>query len=231
MRKVYSIYLILLMILSLASCGDDDDGYFEGKMSFGLFLMLFERTNYVLSDNEDGTLTLTVKDGYGNLKRSYIVKKCLQGQVYRSVENDCQGAGSSVDGWGALKLQYCNAKDNTCNPDGQYDPDTNAYVHGVNSEIWVSCDSDATAGLSWYPLTTMHTEKPSIDYIGLMEKYDALNQSLPEDFLATGVWSSETSVVDIVIAKIFRNLGDGWTFTYVEKILQKYTLCGTYVPN
>lgn len=92
-----------------------------------------------LTDNMDGTVTLT--NNYTNrISKNYIINKCLQGQVYRSVENDCRGAGSSSDNYGVQAYQFCSQNDGSCvNSDGD--------LAGTGiSEAYNTCDQITPSG-------------------------------------------------------------------------------------
>lgn len=63
---------------------------------------------YVVEDNKDGTLeTIQYKEttwllgtiSKERLPTGYIIKKCIQGQVYRAEQNDCKGKGTAADWW------------------------------------------------------------------------------------------------------------------------------------
>ena len=73
------------------------------------------------------------------------MKKCLQGQIYRSTENDCQGTGTSDDNFGALTLQYCASDDDSCKDTSG----TNGIASTELSPASASCASDTTDGKSW----------------------------------------------------------------------------------
>ncbi|MCP5498245.1 MAG: hypothetical protein H7A23_27125 [Leptospiraceae bacterium] len=69
-----------------------------------------------LTDNKDGTITLIAAHSFdGTRNAKYILKKCLQGQVYQSFTNDCYGTGNSDNQFGAIAYQYCNTNDISCN--------------------------------------------------------------------------------------------------------------------
>ena len=77
----------------------------------------FER--YVSKDNMDGTVTIRIEkvSGCGLVNSTSlwtVMKKCLQGQVYRSAQNDCKGSGSSADYYGAQRFQWCPTNDEGC---------------------------------------------------------------------------------------------------------------------
>ncbi|MEQ8352228.1 MAG: hypothetical protein RH862_12135 [Leptospiraceae bacterium] len=78
---------------------------------------------------------------YSNAYPVIYIKKCLYGQVYRPVENDCQGTGNSGNFYGALKVQFCATDDTTC--EGSKGYATSA------SPAYQVCDADTTAGRDW----------------------------------------------------------------------------------
>ena len=83
---------------------------------------------------------------YSNI---YYIKKCLQGQVYRPAQNDCQGTGTAPD-WGAVKYQFCPTNDRACEMIVQDEFGANYYVADPTiSPAAKACDLDATAGRKW----------------------------------------------------------------------------------
>lgn len=81
---------------------------------------------------------------------TFYIKKCLQGQVYRSAENDCRGTGSSPE-WGAVKYQFCPTNDRSCDMTAKDDNGRDIYVADpTKSPAAKACADDTTAGKSWY---------------------------------------------------------------------------------
>ena len=67
----------------------------------------------------NGTITVRIEkvSGCGMVSLvsdGMLLKKCLQGQVYRSAQNDCKGTGSAADYYGAQKFQWCPTNDGAC---------------------------------------------------------------------------------------------------------------------
>ncbi|HNN06248.1 MAG TPA: hypothetical protein PKN56_22020 [Leptospiraceae bacterium] len=73
------------------------------------------------------------KDSY-----SFFLKKCFQGQIYRSSFNDCKGTGDASNNYGAQLLQFCNKNDNSCIREVPY-YDLSGFG---NSEAYASCNSE-----------------------------------------------------------------------------------------
>ena len=100
-------------------------------------------------DNRDGTLTYTYKliqtnPYFGNktlAEKTILIRRCLIGQVYRSVQNDCQGTGTKETYWGTSELQWCPTNDRSCEKDGKADP--------VISPAAKACADDMFAVKKW----------------------------------------------------------------------------------
>jgi hypothetical protein len=107
-----SYIVFLLFILSYCSYFDDG-GYQESldnQSRLGLLQILLGSskrclpTGYEISDLQDGRLRLSI---LGECAAIYYYKKCLQGQVFRKIENDCKGVGDISNLYGALQLRMC----------------------------------------------------------------------------------------------------------------------------
>ncbi len=98
------------------------------------------RTESRVIDNRDGTISLAdvriagtdicIIPGIGKRETftiKYYIKKCIQGQVYRSAQNDCKGTGTATNYYGAQKYQVC-AVDGGCNE--------------TTSPAYLACSSD-----------------------------------------------------------------------------------------
>ena len=116
-------------------------------------------------DVQDGTIkrTLTRVERIDCLSTqtftsSYLIKKCVQGQVYRPLPvNDCRGAvgGTADNNWGAEKFQWCTADTFLCNRTGSYSDQADP----TKSPAAISCAADNFNGISWkmefpYPVDT-----------------------------------------------------------------------------
>jgi len=106
-----------------------------------------------VTDNKDGTVRILVEGvnpcGGRKFITDKLLKKCIQGQLYRSAQNDCKGTGTAADYYGAQKFQWCPTDDESCDSSG--DADVNKSPAGN------SCDKDMTANRKWqifdtYPL-------------------------------------------------------------------------------
>lgn len=108
-----------------------------------------------LEDQKNGTYLVKRNSGYTysapgctglssvTTENLYYIKKCLQGQVYRTAENDCKGTGNVTNSWGAQKFQWCSAIDDSClnsSKDG-YDK--------IKSPAGASCTNDSLLNKSW----------------------------------------------------------------------------------
>ena len=152
-------FISMLMLLSLFSCkGFEDDSW---KMMIMPVLLTVcngpDVFSTVFTDLQDGTIKREERyDFYGGCNnetheiRSVVyIKKCLQGQVYRSAQNDCQGTGTSPD-WGAVKYQFCPTNDRACDMIVQDEDGYDIYVADpTKSPAAMSCAGDTTARKSW----------------------------------------------------------------------------------
>lgn len=144
----------VLILITLVGC-HNDGGYqqsLDNEAKGAIILTLgdiLRKANeitytYDVTDQMDGSVMLQETSSKGDVK-TYYYKKCLQGQVYRQTENDCMGTGNETDLYGAVKLQYCDKADNSCNG-GE---DKGILDGNGKSEAYKSCDSDTTLGRKW----------------------------------------------------------------------------------
>ncbi len=179
----------------------------------------------VVEDNKDGTLeTVEYRESTWLLGRvsisrnptGYIIKKCIQGQVYRAEQNDCKGKGTQADWWGAEKFQWCPTNDRACeirNSDGSYD--------FTKSPAYATCNNDTTTGKKWQLI--------SLDYYSQLAYYTYI-QKMQLDEIPTGngyfYWWWSTNETDALVF----SLNESWTssnyiYTYVKKNTFHYALC------
>lgn len=70
---------------------------------------------------------------------SFFLKKCFQGQIYRSSFNDCKGTGDASNNYGAQLLQFCDKNDNSCVREAPYYD----LIGGAGkSEGYLSCSQE-----------------------------------------------------------------------------------------
>ena len=112
------------------------------------FLPNIETVNTrVLTDKNDGTIELAVTTGQrSNIPYCFfhnrtttirtLFKKCLQGQVYRQPQNDCQGTGTASNNFGAQTFQWCPTNDNSCD------------VRGLNNQFFIANENISPAAIS-----------------------------------------------------------------------------------
>jgi len=121
-----------------------------------------------LEDLLDGTIKETVTSTTTNpcsgpvtTQTFYYIKKCVQGQIFRSAQNDCRGAGTLGSNWNAVTLQYCPTNDFACETDFPFGAGSLAYWRAnANSPAQASCYSDTTAGRSWRLLPPLYPQYP-----------------------------------------------------------------------
>ena len=105
-------------------------------------------------DKMDGTIEIQQNTfrscGFGGktLESSKVgyLKKCIQGQVYRSAQNDCKGTGSAADYYGAQKFQWCPTSDGACDYKGLGDFYT---IDSSLSPAGNSCLNDGLKNIRW----------------------------------------------------------------------------------
>ncbi|HBS04311.1 MAG TPA: hypothetical protein DEA96_05045 [Leptospiraceae bacterium] len=152
-----------VIALSMASCRDD--GLSNGEL---MTIWTIAYNDYRTdgpgewTDQGDGTLRYDqprlLCDGpfCEQIPQAPVyLKKCLQGQVYRSAENDCRGTGSYADQWGATKFQFCNTDDTSCQ-DGD-------GVANSSSPAEQSCRGETLAGRSWHLVVTLRYNYVNVD--------------------------------------------------------------------
>jgi hypothetical protein len=142
------------------------------------------------------------------------IKKCLQGQIYRSTQNDCQdpsGGRNAGNNWGALTFQFCTTNDGSCETNWKADPIK-------NSPAAVSCANDTLANRKWHLYYNQYDT-----FIG------NFNQYFPDIPIgATNlIWSSYSDGVDPTLAEAyyFDVPYNKITFTNKAKINTYYVLC------
>ncbi|MEM7184186.1 MAG: DUF1566 domain-containing protein [Spirochaetota bacterium] len=123
------------------------------------------------TDMCDGTVKLeVVANTWGLVSYSATTlyyMRCTHGQTYRSVENDCQGAGSGGDNWNAnnAKVKYCSVADNSCN--GGAHP--GSLDGNGTSEAYTTCNNLNSSPLGGFAGHT-NWRVPTIDELRLLVK-------------------------------------------------------------
>ena len=177
-RKSIAIFAILTLTLFLLHCPPKDDGTLEG-LSRSILVLIYASPgsytyNLLFDDMNDGTIRRIYRTtivhpvrGTSVIDKTNYIKKCLQGQVYRSASNDCRGTGASPD-WGASKLQFCSTNDRACDMIVQNDSGSNIYVADpTKSPTAISCASDTTSGKRWKLVRELGIPQTSNPYMTL----------------------------------------------------------------
>jgi len=148
--------------------------------------------------------------------RTHLVKKCIQGQVYRPApDNDCRGAGSAADNWGAQKFQWCASDNSACNllspNERKADPTLSAAA--------ISCAADNFLGKKWimdfpYDLDFINYSLTNIDRIL------ANHPDLPRD-AGHEIWNNSSNSADDTLASLFRFNSDN-TFEFSQGLKSSY---------
>lgn len=180
-----------------------------------------------LEDQKNGTYLVKRNSGYTysapgctglssvTTENLYYVKKCLQGQVYRTAENDCKGTGSATNSWGAQKFQWCQTADRSCdlpvfNSNGNI---ARYVVDPTKSPAAISCANDKTVNKSWSILE------------GLTNESDEL-WHFPEGTTKVPLWSVHAHLSKIDIAYLrFNGVNSSSDNSYGDKTLFQSVLC------
>ena len=213
--------ICLLSLLFLTYCEGKDKAGEEHARNIMTFWMTLRTSPpyYVVEDNKDGTLeTIQYKETtwlLGLVARSrtptgYIIKKCIQGQVYRAEQNDCKGKGTAADWWGAEKFQWCQTNDRACERtygNGVYFADSTKAVPNI------ICQNDAAAGKKW----SFPTGVGSL-YLDYLQRKDEIPVGEGEYY-----WTPYTSKDNDTLA-----LSNSFTDNqfYDSKTNYHYVLCG-----
>jgi hypothetical protein len=199
------LFLYLFLLLFIFNCynpnkeQEKNTNEFTKRLFFQL-VVLSKGTKEVgtVVDNKDGTLnytyTLIETNGWIGDKviseRKLLIRRCLIGQIYRKVQNDCQGTGTKETVWGASQLQWCPTNDRSCETNGKADP--------TKSPAAKACAEDSFAGKKW--------SLPSKDDgLGNINNYHKTNASIYNDwerYTNYGVvsWSKEASSDEMVFS-------------------------------
>lgn len=147
-------YILMLLCLFCSACGGNGDAKDQRKALELTWAMIFPVPVNVLQDMGDGRLGV-VTTKYPNDPSQWqpfaYIKRCLQGQIYRSVQNDCKGTGSASDIYGATPLQYCSSDiGTTCSK--SYSNSTFILDGSGTSGFYNSCASDNFLSRKWLPM-------------------------------------------------------------------------------
>ena len=165
--------LIAMIFLIFTSCDNVSRTYhFNDYIKDNIFLICTDvfpaKTEYesTWSDQGDGSIRLlerkrTIHPCFGNeyLSETFY-KKCLQGQVFRSSENDCRGIGTAPS-WGAIKLQFCSSNDAACET-ASFNGSSWGNPNPVKSPAEHSCNVDSTSRKLWIMLSSSYIDKEYI---------------------------------------------------------------------
>lgn len=111
-----TVVLIILNLLFIDCTNKKNDPLEDPLLLQNLLFYVKLKNPPILSDNQDGTVTLSTAYSFdGRIGKKYLLKKCLQGQMYRISTNDCQGIGGMEDQYGAVAFKYCIKNDISCN--------------------------------------------------------------------------------------------------------------------
>ncbi|MCB1194139.1 MAG: hypothetical protein KDK90_27125 [Leptospiraceae bacterium] len=213
--KFYKIYLLFLVLIISVQCNKPNfSKYRQERIAIGIFFhgllpSLSEPPpappDDTFVDNKDGTISLYDEETYEFVN----FKKCLQGQIYRIEQNDCQGTGDSSDNYGANLLSYCNTDDNSCNETKNY-----TLISTDSSQIYLSCKNDTLNNKTWRVI--------DLSYLTSMLKETEFDSFYAEYPRNGHCWTNKASSSDS---------GQAYYVSYIygsqtgRKTLTKYLLC------
>ncbi|HNF17611.1 MAG TPA: hypothetical protein PK453_28390 [Leptospiraceae bacterium] len=159
----------------------------------------FER--YVTKDNMNGTITVRIEkvSGCGMVSLvsdGTLLKKCLQGQVYRSAQNDCKGTGTAADYYGAQKFQWCPTNDGACDNS----PNTASVPSPKISPAGKSCYDETPIGTRHWSLLGAYFNDDASPLYSYSERKDEIP-------ITEYVW---------IIYSPFANISQAATITFSE---------------
>jgi len=142
-RRKLLLAVALALLVHCPSNRDSGSGPFLFKLLEISLSASHSTYSISFSDLGDGTVRVTTNYN-GNTYYTYL-KKCMQGQTFRSAQNDCRGAGTSGNNWNAQTFQYCATQDYACqNPATAAGSADTALSPAANS-----CATDTLLSRSW----------------------------------------------------------------------------------
>ncbi|MBK8398818.1 MAG: DUF1566 domain-containing protein [Leptospiraceae bacterium] len=191
MKYILRFTILILILANLINCEDKPDKNLYGipeesknKILQGILL------SYGVIDNRNGTITDT--------KSGLEWKKCVQGQVFRASNNDCQGGSATATPttpgdqarYGAIYLSYCNLQGNDCNA-SSLPMALRASSLPVVSEAFDSCQTENILATNGYTNWRVPSY-PELASIAALGKVVLINwfPNTPDDFFWSS-WSNE----------------------------------------
>lgn len=163
-RRIIKLFAIII-ILSVA-CNNSKNEPNEKLNEVQRFLYYFclfttqtvPAVNKVVTDKMNGSIEIATITTYPtrnqlcgggtsgpNSTTRILFKKCLQGQIYRQAQNDCQGTGTAANNFGAQTFQWCPTNGFACNQS------TNSSPPNENSSpAAITCRDDTFLQRRWY---------------------------------------------------------------------------------
>lgn len=212
----YLIIIILFINCTLFPSQQSQASKKRDSVIMSFLLCTFARApfeRYVSKDNMDGTINIRIEKVSGcglvnSVSSGTLLKKCLQGQVYRQAQNDCKGTGSAADYYGAQKFQWCPTNDGSC--------DTGTGSLDVTiSPIGKTCSFENLMNRKWSVISYLNSQT--------VKSYLDLNQEFPkEEYLWYNVYKFSLGYSEGPIVKLsqFENVQLSLKSSY------NYVLCG-----
>jgi len=199
MKPLFLILLLSIIIFShcdsqlpIVGKKKENSSLFD-KIFGNCFALEFGNQHYKsnrIQDNRDGTISLVEVTagstcqilGLGNrdtIKAIYYIKKCIQGQVYRSTQNDCKGTGTAENYWGAQKFQFCSE---------------NGKCDETTSPAYLACSNDNNLNRAFILNNLSNSQNAILIYNYFATRPD----EIPNDFF----WLSGLEKINFYIQKL-----------------------------
>lgn len=190
MKRLQTLLLILLTSIIFLNCEAEPERTFYGIPEEEYSLILLGTVlNTRLQDTGRGTIIDSIL--------SIEWKKCSQGQVFRSNENDCQGriAGSTFTptdhyNYGAGTYSFCSVATNDCNALSIPQTLVATPINNAYSEAYLSCSQDSTDSKTDWRVPTI------VELVKMAEGGKvALSQKFPNT-ISNYYWSADGNEMD-----------------------------------
>jgi len=149
MKIKHIILLVMVLFLRCYNAKKEKKEIEKFDRDFFLFSALFTSTGetWSVKDNNDGTLVFnyTMYINHGLIREeksnSHFIRKCLIGQTYDPVANNCRGTGTYVTTWDAKLFPFCHRLDYSC--------ENNGIADNQLSPAAQACATDSYLGKKW----------------------------------------------------------------------------------
>ncbi|HMV42495.1 MAG TPA: DUF1566 domain-containing protein [Leptospiraceae bacterium] len=223
MKKLMQYSFLSICLIILISCeAKPEKSYFGVPEEDGKQIL----AGLILGNGSIDNATGTVVDPKTGLEW----KKCTQGQVFRSTNNDCQGSRATstlttpIDQgrYGATYLAYCNIEGNDCNTSSLPMALKSNTVTGVFSEAFLSCNTDRTNGYTNWRVPSY----PELQALASLGKVVLTNRfpNTPDDYFWSS-WSNEQDTSGKTARAVFFSLETIGKDQNISKTTRFYVRC------